>query len=81
MTARLLKRRADRPGHLMGISETRINMLKANISMQDLVDRVYADDNFKISVSAVSNCLDEKLVEYINIKARQMCEEAPSWEG
>ena len=29
MNARPVKRRADRPSHLMGISETRINMLKA----------------------------------------------------
>lgn len=75
MNARPVKRRADRPSHLMGISETRINMLKANISLQDLVNRVQHDDDFKVSVSAVSNCLDEKLVEYINLKAKQMCEE------
>lgn len=75
MSARPLKRRKERPAEAAGVSKLRIKMLEHDISMQDVKNRIMEDDNFNITVSAISNFVDHKMQSYVQNKILKMCSE------
>ena len=75
MSARALTRRKERQAEAIGISKLRIKMLENDISMQDVKNRIMEDDNFNITVSAISNFVDHKMQSYVQNKIIKMCEE------
>ena len=75
MSARPLKRRKERPTAATGVSKLRIKMLEHDISMQDVRNRIMEDDNFSITISAISNFVDEKMQVYVKNKILEMCDE------
>lgn len=75
MSARPLKRRKERPAETMGVSELRIKMLENDISMMDVKNRIMSDDNFNLTISAISNFVDKKMQKYVQNKILTMCKE------
>jgi len=75
VSARPLKRRKERPAGATGVSKLRIKMLEHDISMQDVRNRIMEDDNFNITISAISNFVDDKMQVYVQNKILEMCDE------
>ena len=53
----------------------RIKMLEHDISMQDVRNRIMEDDDFNITISAISNFVDDKMQVYVKNKILEMCDE------
>lgn len=75
MSVKPIKRKNERPSFLNGLPDIRIEMLKNNISIRDVTERIKHDDGFYVPSSTISNILDEKLSEYVKDKIKSMCEE------
>lgn len=70
-----MRRNNSKPEFLRGNSGLRTDMFANQVTLGDVQEKIKNDFNYNISISAISNILDENLCNFVRRIAKEMCEE------
>ncbi|HAI41198.1 MAG TPA: hypothetical protein DCM40_25370 [Maribacter sp.] len=69
-----MKTRQNKPPFLKGIGELKTEMLKKGVTHKDIQQSIEKHHDYKISLSAISVILDDKICDLVKNEADMLCQ-------